>query len=752
MIPTTINYPQSFDSDQNLFEVNDGLRLLLIEDYKPGDTSIFFSGDEDTISRFPDQGFITLTEQNSDPENRAISFYYTSKTTSSFSGLELLPGFNNVCKPKNITNITRNVMAHDHNMLKDSLIAIQNFIGIKDTVGVNPAEGTLEERTNFLRNLVLKPKAWFTCNKKLGNVPMTVEFRDLSFRTATDNTDDEVTYIWDFGDNTDLSQITLITATDEVSTELTNVLVQDLNGGTIQKTYTSPGLYDVKLTVRNKFGEDIVIFPELINARIPAPEEAIIKFISKENQIITEGIPENGPYTTNPVVRACANNLVDIEIELGTNPNTGLSYSGEELNASGSPIDAIKSYTWELSDDLLHNNSRMARAVYTVGGLYDLTLRVDTSFGAYTITNYPKAIDIVEKTNLWLWGISNNLINANEFGLISETFKTSSTNYTISRNSSFLDNLPNSAKQKFEFERNCGFSPRGTTTSGENGTGVLFWASGRDESDSATTEKIQFVEYNGFTNTYSNEYEFYRPWNWLSLVSNNDIFFFLGTITGIITPMTSPTNKTLSTFNLQNYINTDVTFDSNNYENGAEELTENVATFSGGNPINGHLSTYRTAWKDNAGYILRNDGVGSYFRIKSFYRTEGVLIDLFQSITKLNDMTGPTKTEGQLVTLSHGVYFFNNSGSVSTFNTNTNSWETGGPGLNSASFRNLQDISKTGFDDYSNTLLATTDSDKKAYLSFDYSNKAFIRFNEYELTFSLMNNRPIENQWQMSIY
>src|SRR4051812_32076531 len=107
MIPIGTNYPTSIDTNQNLFQVADGLRVVLIEDYTPGDTSITVLGDESLMRQFNSTGIITLTEQCSEPELRAISFYYSSRTLTTFNGLELLDGFTDVAKPKNITNVTQ---------------------------------------------------------------------------------------------------------------------------------------------------------------------------------------------------------------------------------------------------------------------------------------------------------------------------------------------------------------------------------------------------------------------------------------------------------------------------------------------------------------------------------------------------------------------------------------------------------------------------------------------------------------------
>ena len=57
-----------------------------------------------------------------------------------------------------------------------------------------------------------------------------------------------------------------------------------------------------------------------------------------------------------------------------------------------------------------------------------------------------------------------------------------------------------------------------------------------------------------------------------------------------------------------------------------------------------------------------------------------------------------------------------------------------------------------GFDDATNTLLAASDGDKRAYISFDYSPNAFLKFNEIDLTFVTLGSRPAGNQFLMGVY
>jgi hypothetical protein len=93
----------------------------------------------------------------------------------------------------------------------------------------------------------------------------------------------------------------------------------------------------------------------------------------------------------------------------------------------------------------------------------------------------------------------------------------------------------------------------------------------------------------------------------------------------------------------------------------------------------------------------------------------------------------------------------NNTGSVSKFDDTSLAWSTGGPGVNSLLYRNLQDTSVQGFDDPKNTLLVTSDGDKRAYISFDYSENAFVLFSEIDLSFKLLSPRPSGFQWLMGI-
>ena len=768
MIPTASNYPDELDTNDNLFEVHDFLRARLVEDYNPGDTSIQVEGDLLILSRFPTNGLITLTEQCSDIDKRAISFHYdtitittgfTTSNIATISGLELLPGFPDVIKPAKITNVTMNVMAQHHNNLKNALIAIEEFIGIKGTIDTTPFGPTLEGRINFLRRLVLQPKAWFTANKRIGIVPLEVEFTELAFRLGTDGSTGEIMILWDFGDGTTsiTSNTSVINVTDRVPDGSVGNIYKDLDFNKVIKVYNTPGIYTVKMTASNDFGEDTCVFEQFINARIKAPDKAIIQYTEGIGQNVTPGVPPNGPFDTTPTIRSPINTLIEITVAEGENFATpGISYGGEFLDDSNVPIDPIVKWTWGIGDDLGHPSSRTTKAAFSIGGIYDLKLRADTEFGAYRITNYENSIDIIENTNLWLWTFdtSGTSVRSYEFGLISETFKLSpSASLSVSRNDSFLDGVANEADQKREFARNTAFAPRGTTFSGQGGLSMLFWSSGRNAVDPISSEVIYAREFDGFNGTYITRASTTRPWNWASWHNTSINAFVFGTDSTAPAPFTSPTNLDRQEYSLSSFTVATIPYTNDNFLNGASELGANPSTYDiSGNSVNGNYSVYRTAVQNNVGYLARNDNVGGFFRIKSFYQTEGITTNPFRDIRKMQDIQGPTKLEGQLTDLSSGIYFFNNTGSMSKFDPLTSVWTTGGPGINSALYRNLQDTSVEGYDDPANTLLVSSDGDRRAYISFDYSNVAFVKFNEINLTFSSLVSRPDGEQWLIGVF
>lgn len=766
MIPEASNFPNSFDDDTNLFVVHDSLRVRLLEDYNVGDTSILIDGPEEIVNNFPPNGIITLTEQCSDIDRRAISFYYNSRTQYSFDELELLPEFENlnISKPKKVTNVTMNVIDKHHNHLKDALIAAQSFLGTKNST----SESNLTGRIKKLKNLVYAPKAWFSVGSKIGLRPLTVEFKSESLRT-----DLRFSHTWDFGEEGESPLVISYENYEDFQSRNEIINGVEVFGSKIKKVYQIPGVYTVSLKVSNEYGDSFVEFKDLINVKNEAPELAFIKINATSTQKYTEGDVQNGVF---PKIRSVANSFINVEIPDETNPYDSNYSSAGELLANGEPIDEVIEYTWSFDDDLLHENSNIAKASYSLGGYYDIKVRVDTEYGSYRITNYENSIDIIESSNLWLFNYktlnddSSGIVQSYEFGLNSETFKTiGNQTLLIERNNSFLNQPPLSYEEdKYysetlkratkEFQRNVDFAPIGTLNSGNKGNSLLFWAMGGSAADE---NKVQIKKYNAFDDIYTTiDPILNRPWNWLSLTSPESIHFLFGQPSSIVSRENKSYAKRLD-FDLatQTQISS-VDLNSSNFENGANELLDHPSLFDDdGVATNGYFATYRTAWKDSSGYILRNSSVNEFFRLSDFYKTKGTNSNLFSSITKMPDIIGSVKLEGQLVALYNGIFMFNNTGEICAWNDVSLTWEVGRANSSSLSFRSIQDTNVSGFDNKSNTLLATSDKDRIAYLSYDYSTKAFIKFNGTDLTFTLIKSRPVgainpnlPSQFKLGVY
>jgi PKD repeat protein len=688
---TQSNFPNALDNDANLFLVRDALKLTLAYDYYPGQQILYVDGPKSTFDKFPETGTVTLSDQVSDRNHRAISFYYGGKSKMMFTDIVLISG-KDCYKPKIETTVSQHVMAIHRNALKEAILSIEHFLGAKKTNDAEPLGSTIIGRLNYLRRIIFSPKAWFTASSNVGIAPSVIAFTAEAASADGGN----ATYEWDFGDGSK----------------------QTTPEPQIRKTYNKPGIHDVTLKITNDFGSDTVNFPKMVKVKAQSPVRAAIEFIALPGQMLSE----------KGILRTPVNQPVTAKVKEGRHANK--TFAGEMLNEEGKAVDPIVKYTWNLSDDLSHNNDHTTRAVYSVGGVYDLNLRTDTEYGSYRITNIEKCIDVVEDVNLWLWTFAaHNNVEVSEFGLFCETFKTKpATRLNLYANSSFLGN--DAIK---EFKRNNGFGKR-NDTSGKGGTCLICWATGRSPGEPSSAEKIGIREYNGFADVYTAHPAIYRPWNWAMLASDTNFYFAFGQNEGI-------KNKQLkTTLNFANLSSTHEPLVFANYKGNAQELM-----------VNEPFSIYRTAWKGDTGYILRSKQ-GEFVNLRSFYKTEGTIGDPLRVFSKLPDMQGLNKTEGQLVALSRGIYCFDNSGAISIYNDNTESWEVSDTSAIVNSFRALQDHKATGHDKESNTLVATSDSYDKAYLSFDYSPNAFLKFNETDLSFHTLGHRPEKEQWMMRIY
>ena len=706
-----INFPTQYDSDSNLYATKDSLRLMLAQDYNLGDISVVVENNPIMMALFPDAGIITLTENCSEPEFRAISFYYTSKTNTTFEGIKLLDEFVDSYKPKNVTNVTLNVVAQHHNAVKNALKTIQNYVGVANQIATKPLVGTIEQRINYIRSIAYNPKPWFNANATVGIVPLEVYFTDLSFNSGKELWGNDITYTWDFGDG---------------STKVINYSTKN-SSADVTHTYQNPGIYTVTLTVTNEFGTNVSEFPDYINARYEAPDFATI-------------VPELNTYQIE----------INGQVKTPNNINLYVVVTDNGENA----IDPVTEYNWILSDVLSHPNNSYTNISYPIGGVYDLVLQCLTENGSYRITQKANYINVIELKNYYLftYGANSNYIYANEFGLLSHTFKTTqSTGQEVFINDNFLQGTENDTQAIREFSRNSFSTLNSVYSSGYGGSLLLNYATGRDAVDPVSLEKIISINYNAFNETYNAFNATYRPWNWIAYGFENNIYYLFGN------PLTQPaglslTNQQILQHDLTSNSYSVSTISGSQYLGSSGELKQNPSQFDDGTSLYGYFSVYRTAFNGRNGYILRNSGIGDFFKINSFYKTKEDGVNLIYYFEKLADIAGPEKLEGGLVNLSSGLYFFNNTGSVSAYNPNNSVWQTGGPGINSLAFKGMQDTTKPDYNNPANTLVACSDNDHIAYVSFDYTDNSFIQFSDITLTFSRLPKRVNSSQWHSNIF
>lgn len=700
------NYPSIFDTDYNLYLVKDALKVPLGIDYHPGQGVIVADGD---ISKFPLNGIITLVDQDSPAHERAVSFNYGRRTNREFINLELTESSIDCFKPKSLTMITMQVMREHREAIKDAILSIENFLGPKHKVDTAPNGDTIFGRINFMQKILFAPKAWFEADKITGSAPLTVNF---TF-TGTGNTGPvgDITYTWNFGGE------------DEIKT----------NEPKIEKLFLDSGNKTITLTVKNEYGEDSVSFPEMIKVKGKAPDQALIRFAPQQQQL---GFMQNEVM---PKIRTQVRVPVAIEIpqKMVSEKRT---FAGEVIDQNTSRVsDPITSYTWNLGDDLPHANSPKTKALYSVGGLYDLVVRTDTASGTHRTTVYPNAIDVVEPVNVWLWTVNNKTIRSYEFGLLSEVFKTSSNTNEIEINDSFIE--ISHLREKFEFWRNNNSAKKNEMKSGQSGDLLLFWASGRNKDYDPIAEKINFTQYNGFLDTYTAKDSIPgKPWNWISMANNNKIYFILGSNVNGPLPTLSMTSQTKTTYEIDSGTVSNEEIEYRNYKNGAHDLVKNPGVFdSNYDAENGHFAAYRTTWKNNTGYIIRNSTLGEHFSFHDFYRTEGTIGSPCQNIVKLLDLPGDNHKDGDLAALNNGVYFFNNSGMTYCFSSSTSTWELVTP-HNKVAIKDMDG------------LMATSDSDSKAYLTLEGINNGFIKFNELDMSYTTLNQKPLDKQWHITLF
>lgn len=205
-------FPEAVDDKETLYEVANNAETFLRSGLSYTGKIILV---EDS-STFPDKGLIRIGIEGS---GNYELIYYDLKTKSGFKNL--IRGFAGSKQgqwPPG-SKVTNAVTAEPHNAVKDAIINMQTKIGTR----LNPQEGTINQKLNFLEDRFLAPRATFRAYPRKGAPSLTVSFQNFS-------EGDIVRYFWDFGDGSQSQEKNPV------------------------HTYASEGIYTVKLNVTTSTG------------------------------------------------------------------------------------------------------------------------------------------------------------------------------------------------------------------------------------------------------------------------------------------------------------------------------------------------------------------------------------------------------------------------------------------------------------------------------------------------------------------
>lgn len=169
-------YPLALDSSETLYSASNNATTVLSQSLSFNAKFILVS---DTSS-FPTKGLIRVGTE---------LIYYEEKATGVFK--TLLRGFAGSQQnqwPKG-TRVAHSVEAQPHNAIKDAILNIEEYVGLRE----NPADDSLNGILKAQENRFLAPKPIFRGIPLKGPPPLKVRFQNFSNRDA-------VRFLWDFGD------------------------------------------------------------------------------------------------------------------------------------------------------------------------------------------------------------------------------------------------------------------------------------------------------------------------------------------------------------------------------------------------------------------------------------------------------------------------------------------------------------------------------------------------------------------------
>jgi len=180
------SFPNFIDDKYSLYEVANNAETKLKVGLPYNGKKIIVN---DT-SLFPEKGIVRVGPP-AGVAGDAELVYYNSKTNNTFN--DLTRGFAGSRQNQWPVGsfVTNTVTAEPHNAVKDAIINVQRFLGLKD----NPDQETLNRRLKDLELKFLSPKATFRSFPRKTRPGVVVKFQNFC-------EGDIVRYVWDFGDGT----------------------------------------------------------------------------------------------------------------------------------------------------------------------------------------------------------------------------------------------------------------------------------------------------------------------------------------------------------------------------------------------------------------------------------------------------------------------------------------------------------------------------------------------------------------------
>lgn len=177
-------FPNALDDRDSLYEARNNAETVLRSGMSYNAHQIVVENTEG----FPGNGILRIGPPAGKAGDAEL-VYYSSKTDSVFKGLTR--GFSGSRQnqwPAG-ASVTNAVTAEPHNAVKDALIKMQAYLGLKSS----PVAGTLNRRLKDMELRYMSPKALFRAFPRQCRPGTPIRFQSVS--------DGEVVrYLWDFGD------------------------------------------------------------------------------------------------------------------------------------------------------------------------------------------------------------------------------------------------------------------------------------------------------------------------------------------------------------------------------------------------------------------------------------------------------------------------------------------------------------------------------------------------------------------------